>query len=229
MQTGESISFIRLKKNMFGELVSFIDALRSTAVDFRSRKLTTQRETVISALLSTYYYLKDATDEGELLVEDAKPNPVKVIKALAPNEAKERLTRWSILLGRQTFRLMRVSDLIYGQEFIDVVSPELRERLYEVLGSKHTRANSLHSIGASLYFRGWGESSHEEQAKYVSIMAGEKKNLLHMNKIRAEIAALRKIMEEYRLAIIQLSTPDEVMRLSAKARTETKLPDDGWV
>lgn len=212
---------------MFGELVSFIDVLRSAAGELRSRKLTKQRETIISALLSTYFYLKDATDEGEMLVEDAKPNPVKVINALDPNEAKERLARWNIVLGRQTFRLMRVSDLIYGQAFIDVVSPELREQLYEVLGSKHDRASSLHSIGASLYFRGWVDRSLEEQARYVSIMAGEDKNLLHMKKIRAEIATLREVMEEYRLAIIQLSTSDEIVRLSANARTETKLPNEG--
>lgn len=214
---------------MFGELVSFIDVLRSTVAEFRSRKLTTQRETIISALLSTYFYLKDATDEGEHLVEDAKPNPVEVINALDPNEAKERLARWNILLGRQTFRLMSVSNLIYGQAFIDVVSPELREQLYDVLGSKHDRVDSLHSIGASLYFRGWVDGSNEEQARYVSIMAGENKNLLQMKKIRAEIASLRKVTEEYRLAIIQLSTSDEIVRLSAKARTETQLPNEGWV
>ncbi|HTF98341.1 MAG TPA: hypothetical protein VL995_19535 [Cellvibrio sp.] len=212
---------------MFGELVSFIDALRSAVGELRSRKLTTQRETIISALLSTYFYLKDATDEGEVLLEDAKPNPVKVIKSLDPDEAKERLARWNIVLGRQTFRLMRVSDLIYGQVFIDVVSPELREQLYEVLGSKHDRASSLHSIGASLYFRGWVDRSLEEQARYVSVMAGEETNLLHMKKIRAEIATLREVMEEYRLAIIQLSTSDEIVRLSANARMETKLPNEG--
>ncbi len=211
---------------MFGELVSFIDALRSTVIDFRSRQLTKKREFVISSLLSTYYYLKDATDEGELLVEDAKPNPVKVIKSLNPDQAKDRLARWNIALRRQTFRLMRVSDLIYGQEFIDIVSPELRVRLYNVIGSKFKRVNSLHGIGAALYFRDLTNSSPEEQAQYVSIMAGEKRNLLHMTKIRSEIAALRKTLEQYRLAVNKLSTPDEIMRLSSKARSETKLPDE---
>jgi antitoxin component HigA of HigAB toxin-antitoxin module len=211
---------------MFGELVSFVDALRSTVQDFRSRQLNAQREAVISALLSTYFYLKDATDEGELLVEDAKPNPVEVIKALEPAKAKERLARWNIALRRQTFRLMRVSDLIYGQEFIDIVSPNLRERLYDVLGNKFNRVNSLHGIGAALFFHGWADSSPEEQAQYVSIMAGEKKNLLHMEKIRVEISALRETMEEYRLTINQLSTPDEIIRLTAKARAETKPPNE---
>ena len=213
---------------MFGELVSFVDVLRSTAKDFRSRRLSAEREVVVLALLRTYFYLKDATDEGELLVEDAKPNPVDLIRALEPSEAKERLARWNIALRRQTFRLMRVSDLIYGQEFIDIVSPDLRERLYEVLGTKFNRVNSLHGIGAALFFRGWADSSPEEQARYVSIMAGEKRSLLHMKKIREEISALREAMEDYRLAVNQLSTTDEIVRLTAKARAETKLPDESW-
>ena len=208
---------------MFGELISFINTLKSTVLDFRATTLTKKHEALISKLLQTYFYLKDATDEGELLVEDAQPNPVEVIKGLTPIEAKERLARWDSSLRRQTFRLMRVSDLIYDQEFIDVISPELREKLYQVLGSKFNRANSLHGIGAALFFRGWATADPEEQARYVSIMAGEENDLLHMDRIRVEIADLRKSMESYRLAVNQLSTSSEILRLSTQARIATNL------
>jgi len=184
---------------MFGELISFIGVLKSTALDLRGRKLGIERSATISTLLETYFYLKDAADEGELLVVDAQPNPVEVIGSLNAIEAKERLARWDYALRRQTFRLMRVSEKIFSQEFMSVVAPELEEKLHDVLGSKFNRATSLHGIGAALFFRGWSNGTDEEKARYVSIMAGEEEDLLHMDKIHAEITALREAMEAYRL------------------------------
>lgn len=212
---------------MFGELISFLDVLKSAVLDLRARSASKEREAAISALLRTYFYLKDATDEGELLVKDAQPNPVELIRSLDPVMARERLTRWDFALRRQTFRLMRVSDMIYGQEFMDVVSPDLRERLYDVLGTKFNRANSLHGIGAALFFRGFGRDTPEEQASYVSIMAGEEDDLLQMDKIRAEIVALCEAMESYRLVVNQLASSDEILRLTAEARVATTLPPPG--
>ena len=209
---------------MFGELISFFDVLKSTATDFRSRKLGAEREAIISTLLETYFYLKDASEEGELLVEDAQPNPVDIINSLDPIQAKERLGKWDYALRRQTFRLMRVSEAIFEQDFMDVVSPQLREKLDDVIGSKFNRANSLHGIGAALFFRGWVDGTNEEQARYVTVMAGEEEDLLHMDKIKAEIAGLSDAMESYRLAVNQLSTSDEIIRLTKAARAATLLP-----
>jgi hypothetical protein len=214
---------------MFGELMSFIEALKSTAIDFRARKLGAERTAAISTLLETYFYLKDAADEGELLVEDAQPNPVAVISALSPIEAKERLARWDYALRRQTIRLMRVSDRIFGQEFMSVVAPELEEKLHDVLGTKFERATSLHGLGAALFFRGWVDGTNEEKAKYVSVMAGEEDELLHMDRIRAEITALREAMESYRLVVTDLATSDEIIRLSQAARKATLLDTGGGV
>lgn len=165
---------------MFGELVAFLDVLKSTVAEVRTKKASKEREATISALLKTYFLLKDAAEEGAALVEDAKPNPVEVIQGLDPTLAAERLTRWNMALRRQTARLLGVSDMIYRQEFMDVVSPNLRERLYDVLGTKFERATSLHGIGAALFFRGFAVGSPEEQARYVSIMAGEEGDLLHI-------------------------------------------------
>jgi hypothetical protein len=212
---------------MFGELITFIDVLKSTAIDFRGRKLSAERKAAISTLLETYFYLKDAADEGELLVEDAQPNPVAVIKALSAINAKERLAKWDYALRRQTFRLMRVSDRVFGQEFMSVVAPELEEKLHDVLGTKFERATSLHGIGAALFFRGWIDGTDEEKARYVSVMAGEEDDLLHMEKIRAEITALREAMEAYRLVVNELATSDEIIRLSQAARKATLLADAG--
>lgn len=212
---------------MFGELISFIDVLKSAAISLRGIKLDAQRKAAISTLLETYFYLKDAADEGELLVEDAQPNPVDVIKALGPIEAKERLAKWDYALRRQTFRLMRVSDKVFGQDFISVVAPDLEEKLHDVLGSKFERASSLHGIGAALFFRGWVDGTDEEKARYVSVMAGEEDDLLHMDKIRAEILGLREAMESYRLVVSELATSDEIIGLSKAARTATLLADPG--
>jgi hypothetical protein len=211
---------------MFGELIAFIDVLRASVLDFHSHKLGSKRKAVISALLETYFYLKDATDEGEILIEDAAPSPVEVIRSLSPSDAKVRLAKWDNVLRRQTFRLMRISDRVFGQDFLDVVSPSLRESLNNVLGSKFDRATSLHGIGAALLFRGWVNGSPEEQAHYVSVMAGEEDDLLHMDRIRDEIARLREGMESYRQAVQGLASSEELIVLSQAARTATLLPHE---
>ena len=213
---------------MFGELITFIDALKSVAIDFRSRQLSVERKEIISALLETYFYLKDATDEGEKLVEDAQPNPIEIIKSLNALDAKARLAQWDNALRRQTSRLMRISDKVFGQEFIDVVNPELRENLYAVMGSKFERATSLHGIGASLFFRDWvwEDGSDEDKARYISILAGEEEDLLQMDKIRSEIAELRGAMESYRIVVNELTTSEEILKLSQAARNSTLFPNE---
>lgn len=214
---------------MFGGLINLIGELKSVAIFFRSRQLDVERKKVISSLLETYFYLKDATDEGEKLVEDAKPNPVEVIKSLSSNDAKARLAIWDSVLLRQTARLMCISDKVFGQEFIDVLNPELRENLYAVMGSKFERATSLHSIGASLLFRDlvWEDSSDEEKAGYVSIMIGEEDHRFDMEKIRSEIVNLREAMESYRAVVKTLATSDEIIKLSQIARNSTLFSNEG--
>ncbi|MCR6626896.1 MAG: hypothetical protein NVV67_11685 [Pseudoxanthomonas sp.] len=209
---------------MFGELVAFLDVLKSTVADLRGRKASKEREETIATLLRTYFLLKDAAEEGAALVEDARPNPVEVIQRLEPALAEERLANWNRSLRRQTARLMGVSSMVYSQEFMDVVSPDLRERLYDVLGSKVDRATSLHGIGAALFFRGIVIDSPEEQARYVSIMAGEEGDLLHMDKIQREVDALQEALESYRQAVTTLATPDEIIRLTRDARAKTTFP-----
>lgn len=210
---------------MFGELISFVDVLRSVVFDLRKNKLTADRDEAISKMLQTYFYLKDAVDEGEALVIDAAPNPAKLIASLSPVEARLKLLEWDHALRRQGFRLYRISENIFGQDFIEIVSPNLQEKLYEVIGSKFNRATSLHGIGAVLFFRDMFplQNTDEEKARYISVMAGEKGNLLHMDKIKSEISALRIAMQSYREAISSLASREEIVRLSNAARSKTSL------
>jgi hypothetical protein len=210
---------------MFGELISFVNILRTAVQDFRAKKSGVGREAIISRMLETYFYLKDAVDEGESVVHDAAPNPVELIASLGSAEAALKLREWDLVLRRQAFRLYRVSENVFDQDFIEVASPDLRHRLEDVIGSKFNRANSLHGIGAALVFRDMFplQLSDEDKARYISTMAGEEGDLLHMDKIRDEISALRGAMEAYSQAIMGLAASDEVFRLSEHARTKTRL------
>jgi hypothetical protein len=213
-------------RSMFGELISFVNVLRTAAQDYRAKNSGAGRQAIISRMLETYFYLKDAVDEGEDLVHDAAPNPVEFIASLDSAEAALKLREWDFVLRRQTFRLYRVSENVFGQNFIEVLSPGLRDRLDDVIGSKFNRATSLHGIGAQLFFRSMVSSSHsdEDKARYITVMAGEEGDFLHMEKIREEIAALRVAMEAYSQAIKELASTDEILRLSQQAKTNTRLP-----
>src|ERR1017187_3061794 len=201
---------------MFKELVPFVNLLRSVVQDLRAKKSIADQDATISRLLETSFYLQDAVDEGERLVNEAAPDPVAMIASLDPAEADIKLREWDLALRRQAFRLRRVSENIFDQDFIEIVSPGLRDSLYEVIGSKWKRAVSLHGIGSALFFRTLFplERNNEEKAHFVSVMAGENGNLLHMKKIRRETYKLRAALEAYTRAVNDLAPSDAIMRLS---------------
>lgn len=213
---------------MFGELISFVDVLRSAVTDLGKRQRDSERDGIVTKMLETYYYLKDAVDDGEALVADAAPDPLKRIASLGPDEAKLKLAQWDKALYRQGFRLYRVSENIFGQAFIDIVDPRLKDALHDVIGSKFNRVTSLHGIGAALFFRDMLglPASEAEQARYVSVMAGMKGTLLEMDRIEGEIVRLREALEGYRSAISQLASGEEIVRLAAAARAKTSFAQD---
>ena len=210
---------------MFGELISLVDLLRGGAVDASAKKAAAKRREAVLPLLETYFMLKDLVDEGAALVTDAGPQPVEKIRTLSAHDAETTLAAWDVALKRQAFRMRAVSQLIFGQEFLEVVSPELREKLYAVVGSKFSRATSLHGIGAALFFRAIFpvEKSDLDRARYIAVMAGENGEILNMEKAKEEISQLREGLETYRAVVMKLASADEVMSLSAEARQRTDL------
>jgi hypothetical protein len=111
---------------MFGELISFANLLRAAAQDLNKTGASVNRNALVSKMLETYFYLKDAVDEGETLVHGAAPNPVELISSLSPGDAKMKLLEWDYALRRQGFRLYRISENTFGQDFIEIVSPDPR-------------------------------------------------------------------------------------------------------
>ncbi|MDY0309746.1 MAG: hypothetical protein RBR29_08150 [Castellaniella sp.] len=210
---------------MFGELISLVDLLRGGAVDASAKKAAAKRREAVLPMLETYFLLKDLVDEGAALVTDAGPQPVAKIQTMSDHDAEATLAAWDVALKRQAFRMRAVSQLIFGQEFLEVVSPELREKLYAVVGSKFSRATSLHGIGAALFFRAIFpvEKSDLDRARYIAVMAGENGEILNMEKAEEEISQLREGLETYRAVVMKLASADEVMSLSAEARKRTDL------
>ena len=83
-------------------------------------------------------------------------------------------------LDRQGYRLFALQSLIFSQNHLAVISPDLQERIAEIVGYKLTRANSLHGIGAAFFFRSAlpVADSIEKRVDYVSVMAGSDKDWL---------------------------------------------------
>ncbi|MBP7646570.1 MAG: hypothetical protein KA751_07425 [Comamonas sp.] len=208
---------------MFAELISLLDLLRSGAVDVSMKKAAAKRHDAVLPMLETYFLLKDLVDEGAALVTEAGPRPVEKIQSLSRNDAEATLAAWDVALKRQAIRMRRVSQLIFGQDFLEVVSPELREKLDAAVGSKFKRATSLHGIGAALFFRAIFpiEKSDLDRARYIAVMAGENGDNLDMEKARDEISQLRDGLEIYRSVVMQLASADEVMSLSTEAQKRT--------
>lgn len=210
---------------MFGELISLVDLLRGGAVDAFAKKAAAKRREAVLPMLETYFLLKDLVDEGAALVTYAGPRPVEKIQSLSGRDAEATLAAWDVALRRQAVRMRAVSQLIFGQEFLEVVSPELSQKLYAAVGSKFSRATSLHGIGAALFFRAIFpiEESDLDRARYIAVMAGENGDILNIDKAEEEISQLREGLETYRAVVMKLASADEIMSLSAEARKRTDL------
>jgi len=217
--------------HVFGELITLVDLLRSGTIDASAKKAALQRDESVLAMLTAYFFLKDLVDEGSALIKDAGSNPLETIRSLPESEAELKLAEWDFALKRQGFRMRQISQLIFGQEFLEIASPELRNKLDKAVGSKFDRATSLQGIGAALFFRAIFplDKTAEDRAGYIALMAGENGELLNIERAEAEVAALRQSLEAYRLAISQLASGSEIMRLSAEARRRTdysRRPDE---
>lgn len=208
---------------MFGELTRLVDLIRSLISDLRKNHSENERNEAILELLKVYFLFKDCVDEGEALVLEAGSDPVSKIKLMNAEEALLTMERWDAIIRRQGFRLHSLQGYLLGQHHLTVINPELQEKIRAVIGSKMERAVSLHGIGAALFFKNMFPiaNSNEEKAKYIAIMAGEENDSLNIPRINLEINKLRESLEQYRAILLTLTSSEEILRLSAKARLET--------
>lgn len=208
---------------MFGELARLVDLVRSLISDLRRNHAESERNEAVLGLLKVYFLFKDCVDEGEALVLEAGSDPVSKIKLMDDDEALLTIERWDAIIRRQGLRLHSLQEYLLGQHHLTVINPALQEKIRAVIGSKMERALSLHGIGAALYFKNMFPiaNSNEEKAKYIAIMAGEEGDSLNVPRINLEIKNLREALEQYRVILLTLTTNEEILRLSAKARLGT--------
>ena len=215
---------------MFGELTSVLGAIKSTlsgAASALSFKNARDRRNAVVGLLEVYFLIKDCTEEAETLVADVKPNPVTTISSLEPDQAMAKIRQWDTAIRRQGIRLVQLQERLLGQNSLAVIDPDLEERLREIVGNKMDRAESLHGIGAALFFYNMFPvaDTAEEKARYVALMVGEEGTSLDMERISNEIYTLREVLEGYRQLVLNMAGRDEVLALSDKAREITKMQE----
>lgn len=211
---------------MFSQLKSVVDLIRVGIAEFRKFKSAKERKDIVLSILESYFLLKDCVDDGEQLIMEAGNDPVGKIKAMEPAEALRNIKRWDTVLQKQGIRLYSLQGYIFGQDHLAVLNPRLQDRISAVIGYKMDRAVTLHGVGAGLFFRNIFpiQESDEEKASLVALMAGaERDGVLDLEKITAEVAALRESLDEYRAMVERLVTTEELLSLSRSARQKTSL------
>lgn len=119
---------------MFAQFKSVADLIRSGIADFRTFQTTKAREDAVLDILRVYFLLLDCVDDGEKIIAEAQPDPVKKISAMEPNEALSTIERWDATIRKQGIRLHRLQGAILGQHHIAVINPELQKRLTDAIG-----------------------------------------------------------------------------------------------
>lgn len=208
---------------MFAQIKTIVDLIRSGATDINAFRRKKDRREAILDMLRFYFILKDCVDEGEALVNEALPNPVEVISSMEPESALATVEQWDAVIRRQGSRLYQLREALFGQHHLAVINPELQERLGKVVGHKMDRAVTLHGIGAALFFKNLAPigDTVQEKARYVSVMAGEEGDALHIGRIEEELSNLRESLDLYRAFIERMMSIEEVLQLSKQAREDT--------
>jgi hypothetical protein len=215
-----------IETNMFSELKSIVDLIRSAISDFRKFKTNKEREEIILGILKTYFVLKGCVENGEKLITEAGRDPIAKIKAMEVTEARRTLEIWVSTLKKQGIRLRTLQGFIFGQNHLAIINPKLQEKISEIIGYKMDRTATLHGIGADLFFMNVlpVKSSDEEKAGLVTLMAGAKENeLLELDNIASEVATLRISLDKYRTVVERLVSNEELLIISNRDRRETLL------
>ena len=210
---------------MFADLKAIVDLIRSGFAGFREARGAGKRTEIVLELLRMYFLLKCCADEGEELLAVAGNDPISKIRAMAPDEAVKAGADWDAILRRQGRRLYAVESLVFGQDHLAVIKPDLQREIGAIVGHKMDRAVTLHRIGAVLFFRNMfpQRESAEDKARVVSLMLGaEQDGALDVEQSAAEIAALRRALDEYRSVVERFVSNDELLLLSERARQDAE-------
>lgn len=191
-------------------------------LDFKNKR---DREQAILGMLRFYFVLKDCVDEGNALIRDAGADPVQRIISVDPGEAKQLVGTWDAALRRQATRLYSLAGQLGSQDALAVLNPALIAEIQKALGSKMNRAISLSGIGSALVIRTMFplDESPEQIAHLVAVMAGEKKNQINLKRIGREVDLLERALDGYRAHVEAMTSKEELLKLSAKARSQTLL------
>lgn len=208
---------------MFADLKLILDLIRSCTSGFQMYRSVKRRKKLILDLLQTYFLIKDCMEEGKQLIDEAGPNPIRSIKSMGEASAASTLERWEFILFRQSCRLSALQELVMSQNHLAVIDPDTQARIKEVVGYKLERTNSLHGIGAALFFRFMfpRANSTEDRAKYVSVMFGSQSELLNVGRIEQEIGDLHDSLNNFRIVVERLLSDDEIVQFSDEARQKT--------
>jgi hypothetical protein len=206
---------------MFGALKAIVEVIRS-AIELKGR---VKRKKVVLNLRRTYFLLKGCADEGAELLAIADQNPIAKLRAMSPDQVVRTSAEWDAKLRRQTQKLLAVEGLLFGQDHLAVISPDLPLAIKEIVGYKMNRAVTLHRIGAVLLFRNifHKRESAEDKARVIRLMLGaDDEGALDVNQIAGEIDALRRALENYRCVVERFVSSEELLLLSTRAREDAE-------
>ena len=209
---------------MFAHLKVIVDLVSVGVTDAWSLKSKRDRQKAVLRMLESYFLLKDCLDDGAALILEAGHCPVTTLHSMSAEEASTAITRWDRVLRMQGNRLYMLKDYLLGQDHLAVIAPDVQAEVAKAVGSKFDSVTTLEGIGASLVFYIMFPIAEtpEEKADYIVTMAGSRKDIINIPKIKREVKALGKSLDSYRRVIEKLVSNEEIVKRSRRARETTR-------
>jgi hypothetical protein len=202
-----------------------VDVIRDAVSGFAGFRSKKARMQTILELLCIYFLLLDVATEGRALWEAVGSNPKMTIAHAPDADRAALLSAWHEVLRRQVSRLSMLSERLFGQDALAVFNPRLKVRLESIVRSKFKRVNSLHGIGAGLVLSLIaGDPKDQELSRdlILSMYPRRSRVTIDLKAAHRELDELSGALEVFRTVCMKLSTNDEVLAISKKARRLTK-------
>ncbi len=113
--------------------------LRGTGKSLFKRIGEGNHERAALGVMKTYFLMNDLTDEADAPFLEAGAEPAAALSAMDPEAVVAVLARRSDILTRQIGRLLVLQGFLVGQHHLEIVDPELRDKIATVFGSKPDR------------------------------------------------------------------------------------------
>ncbi|WP_241902138.1 hypothetical protein [Vibrio breoganii] len=206
---------------MFSSLFRVLIELLPSLEKVKSISDDAQRQKAHVQIFSTYFVLKDLTEDALRLMNSCGWDPVNYIGSLKDEDLTPYLSVCDSILRKQGARLYVLQQAIFSDSCLAFKDYELQKRLREIIGHKSDRVRTLHGAASGLVINAMLVicETPEDRIELILSMSGVDPDAVNAKEIEIEIREFESLLTRYKEYAEQLVEPSNLIKVIEKARS----------